>query len=91
MKDEGGKSKDEGGRIKDEGATRHARPTFNQLLLRFLHPSAFIFTLPLRVVALAVEEAEFIFAQLGVGDLDLYFAVFAVGLAVGGGVGDEVL
>src|SRR2546423_14398640 len=45
----------------------------------------------LRVVALAVEEAEVLFAQFGVGDLDLELAEAAVLRAVDGRVGDEVL
>src|SRR5919198_4558179 len=52
-------------------------------------PSSFI--LPPRVVALAVEEAELLFAQRGVGDLDLHLAQRPVAGAVGGRVGDEVL
>src|SRR5437588_4091661 len=43
------------------------------------------------VVALSVEEAELLFAQRGVGDLDLHLAKRAVGGAVRGRVGDEVL
>src|SRR4051812_21033295 len=46
---------------------------------------------PLRVVALAVEEAQFLFAQLGVDDLDADLAERAVAPGVGGAVGQQIL
>src|SRR5947209_4236372 len=106
MKDERGKIKTEGrSRRQTAGAggreltvegvgtfalTARRRIFFYCLLL--LPSASCSCLLPLfSVVALSVEEAELLFAQRGVGDLDLHLAKRAVGGAVRGRVGDEVL
>ncbi len=50
-----------------------------------------IFSSPPGVVALAVEELQFLFTQLGVGYLDADLAKISVALRVGGPVGQQVL
>src|SRR5438874_1813804 len=97
MKDEGWKSKREGRRQEAGAGGRELSVVSGSALVltvrrrMLLTASCPCLLPPLSVVALAVEEAELVFAQGRVGDLDLHFAQGAVGRAVRGRVGDEVL